>query len=250
MAAPGAATLQPQAMDILKAAGAVLAAAKTLSFDAMIEEEAPALDVDVPLQFSGTATVALRRPDKLFVASSGPGPASEFYYDGKTMTVWVPQANLVAVAPAPPTIDAMLKAAFDSAAIYFPFTDVLVADPYGDLAPDIDLAFYIGRTDAVGGTTTDVIAFRSLGVFVQAWIGVDDKLPRRMRAIYLDDPGAFRHDLVLSNWKVNATPAASRFVAKVPAGAGKMPFEHPAAKTPPGATPPMPATDSNAAAKE
>ena len=34
-----------------------------------------------------------------------------------------PAENLVAVADAPPTIDAALKAAYDSAAIYFPFTD-------------------------------------------------------------------------------------------------------------------------------
>ena len=33
------------------------------------------------------------------------------------------EANLVAVADAPPTIDATLKAAYDSATLYFPFSD-------------------------------------------------------------------------------------------------------------------------------
>ena len=71
----------------------------------------------------------MQRPDKLGVLTAGDGPASEFYYDGKTMMAFAPAENLVAVADAPPTIDAALKAAYDSAAIYFPFTDVLVATP-------------------------------------------------------------------------------------------------------------------------
>ena len=71
--------------------------------------------------------------------TSGDGPASEFYYDGKTMTAFAPAENLLAVADAPATIDAALKAAYDSAAIYFPFTDLVVADPYKDIAEGLIL---------------------------------------------------------------------------------------------------------------
>jgi hypothetical protein len=42
------------------------------------------------------------------------------------MMAFEPAANLVAVADAPPTLDAALQAAYDAAAIYFPFTDVIV----------------------------------------------------------------------------------------------------------------------------
>ena len=66
--------------------------------------------------------------------SPGDGPPSEFYYDGKTVMAYSPDTNLMAVAQAPPTIDEMMKAAFDVAAIYFPFTDLIVADPYRDLS--------------------------------------------------------------------------------------------------------------------
>jgi hypothetical protein len=41
--------------------------------------------------------------------------------------------KLAAVADAPPTIDAMVKAAYDKAAIYFPFVDFIVADPCQEL---------------------------------------------------------------------------------------------------------------------
>ena len=115
----------------------------------------------------------------------GDGPAVEFYYDGKTMMAYAPAENVVAVADAPPTIDAALKAAYESAAIYFPFTDVVVADPYADIAEGLKHAFYIGQSHVVGGTTTDMVAIADDQVFAQLWIGAEDKLPRRIRAVYL-----------------------------------------------------------------
>jgi hypothetical protein len=121
--------------------------------------------------------VTLQRPDKLRVIMPGDGSASEFYYDGKMMVAFAPAENLVAVAEAPPTIDAALKTAYDSAAIYYPFTDEIVADPYKDIADGLVLAFYIGQSNVVGGTTTDMGAYANNAVFVQIWIGAEDKLP-------------------------------------------------------------------------
>ncbi len=37
----------------------------------------------------------------------------------------------------------MLEAAYHQAAIYFPFSDVMVANPYADIAKGLELAFYI-----------------------------------------------------------------------------------------------------------
>jgi len=94
-----------------------------------------------PLVYANKFEVILQRPNKLRVILEGDGPPSEFYYDGKTMAAYAPAENLLAVADAPPTIDATLKAAFQAAAIYFPFTDLIVADPYGDLAPGLKHAY-------------------------------------------------------------------------------------------------------------
>src|SRR6266540_1957178 len=125
--------LEPKALEILKAASDRLAAARSMSFAAMISYKSPSR-LGPPLVYTTRAEVTLQRPDKLRVLTPGDGPASEFYYDGTTMMAFEPAANLVAVAEAPPTIDAALKAAYDSAAIYFPFTDVIVTDPYQGLA--------------------------------------------------------------------------------------------------------------------
>ena len=153
-----------------------------------------------------------QRPDKLRVITPGDGPASEFYYDGKTMMAFEPAANLIAVADAPPTLDAALKAAYDNAAIYFPFTDVIVADPHKGLADGLKHAFYIGQSRVVGGTTTDMVAIVNNWVFEQLWIGADDKLPRKARAVFLVDPARLRHEMELSNWQLDPTVPAEAFV--------------------------------------
>ena len=119
----------------IKAASARLAAVKTMSFTAVVSYESPSR-LGPPLVYSTRSEVTMQRPDKLRVIATGDGPPSEFYYDGKTMTAFAPVEKLIAIADAPPTIDAALQVAFDTGAIYFPFTDVIVADPYKDLRSD------------------------------------------------------------------------------------------------------------------
>jgi len=62
--------------------------------------------------------VTMQRPDKLKVVMPGDGPASDFYHDGKVRMAFAPAENLIAVADAPATIEAALKTAYDTAAIY------------------------------------------------------------------------------------------------------------------------------------
>src|ERR1700676_2833499 len=82
----------------------------------------------------------------------------------------------------------LLEEADHSAAIYFPFSDVIVTDPYKDLSEGLRVAFYIGQSVVVGGTTTDMVAYANDNVFLQIWIGADDHLPRMLRAVFRDDP--------------------------------------------------------------
>jgi hypothetical protein len=181
--------------------------------------------------------VTLQRPDKLRVITSGDGPASEFYYDGKTMVAFAPAENRVAVAEAPRTIDVALKAAYDAAAIYFPFTDLIVSDPYGAIADGLTHAFYVGQSHVVGGTTTDMVAYGGDSVFVQIWIGTEDKLPRMVRAVYRDDPLRLRHQMDLSNWQLDVAVPADAFAASSATSATRIEFARPDPQLPPRAKP-------------
>ncbi len=106
-AAPAVAppALEPKALAILKASCDRLAAAHTMAFTAVETYESPSRQGH-PLIFVNKSEVTLQRPDKLRIITPGDGPASEFYYNGKTMTAFAPAENLIAVADAPPTIDA------------------------------------------------------------------------------------------------------------------------------------------------
>src|SRR5277367_5928996 len=231
--------LQPRAIEILKAASARLAAAKSMAFTAVVSEEGPSL-LGPPLIYSTKSEVTMRRPDKLKVITLGDGPPSEFYYDGKLMMAFAPKENLVAVADAPPTIDGALAAAYEGAAIYYPFTDVIVADPYKDFADGMTTAFYIGRSSIVGGTTTDMVAFATKDVFAQIWIGAEDKLPRRLYAVYLNDPARLRHVLELSNWELNKQVPEDAFGSAKATAATHIKFKRPD-MDPTGNTKPPPA---------
>lgn len=206
--------IEPKAVEILKAMSARLAAAKSLTFHATATYESPST-YGPPLAYTTSSTVTLQRPDKLKVVTSGDGPAAEFYYDGKTMSAYAPAEKLLASADAPASIDAMLKAAYDSSGTYFPFTDVIVSDPYADIAKNLTLAFVIGQSKVVGGVTTDMVAYESEGVFVQIWIGADDKLPRAARAVYFDDRLSLRHEVEMSDWKLGAKIDSDEFKPEV-----------------------------------
>lgn len=233
---PAQPVIEQRAVDLLQATSARLAAAKSLAFTAVASYEYPSR-LGPPIVYTVRYDVALQRPNQLKVVIPGDGPASEFYWDGKEMIAFAPAENLVAVAPAPPALEAALKQAFDTAAIYFPFTDLLLPDPYGAISAGAKLAFVIGPSAVVGGVKTDMVVWANDDVFLQIWIGVDDKLPRRIRAQFSADPKRLRHDLELSNWQVDgAIPAETFDTTKARAGM-PMAFAAPGRKVPIGVRP-------------
>ncbi len=59
-----------------------------------------------------------------------------------------------------------------------------------------------------------MIAYNTGGVFVEIWIGTEDKLPRMLRAIYGDDPLKLRHRLELTNWHIDPNVSADFFTSE------------------------------------
>ena len=88
-ATPPKPDLEPKAIELLKAVSGRLAAAHTLSFTAVQMFESPSRQ-GPPLAYATKTDVTLQRPDRMRVIISGDGPASEFYYNGKTVTAFAP----------------------------------------------------------------------------------------------------------------------------------------------------------------
>jgi hypothetical protein len=228
--------LEPRAVELLQGMSQRLAAAKSLAFTAVASYEYPSR-LGPPIVYSMRYDVALQRPSQLKVGVPGDGPATEFIWDGKEMVAFAPAENLVAVASAPPTLEDALKQAFDRAAIYFPFTDLLLPDPYAAISPGAILAFVVGPSAIVGGVKTDMVVWANNEVFLQLWIGSDDKLPRRIRAQFRADPKGLRHDLELSNWQLDGAIAADTFSTANAKAGQPMAFAAPGRKLPIGVKP-------------
>ena len=228
---PPAPILEQRALDILKAASDRLTAAQALRFTAVSGYEYPSR-LGPPILYSMRYDVTLQRPGRLKVVIPGDGPASEFTFDGKDIVAFAPEENLVAVAAAPPSLEGALQLAYQMADVYFPFTDLLLLDPYTTLTDGAKLIYLVGPSNVVGGTLTDSVVVAADDIFMQLWIGRDDKLPRRIRALYPGDSRGLRHELELTNWQVDAPIDAQAFATDRARAGQPMAFAVPGPRVP------------------
>ena len=242
----GTPTIEPKAVAILKATCAALSGAKTMSFDALNTYEKAARNGQ-PLYYATLNHVTLERPNMLRVITPGDGVPDEFYYDGKAMTAYVPSQDLVAVAAAPPTLEQMLDTAWEKAAIYFPFADVIVSHPCDVFEKDgLNSAFYVGRSKVVGGTVTDMVAVTGDNIQAELWIGAEDHLPRLIRVVYPHEPAHALYQTEYSHWRLGEKFDPATFASAKAAKGHKMNFAPPGADQPkPGQ--PAPASGSASA---
>jgi hypothetical protein len=227
--------IEPKAIEVLKAACQTLSGAKAMSFTALNTYEKAARNGQ-PLYYSTLNDVTLHRPDKLRVITPGDGIPDEFYYDGKTIMAYVPSEDLVAVADAPPTVDEMLDVAWEKAAIYFPFADVIMSKPCAVFEEDgINSAFYVGQSKVIGSTITDMVAVTGDNIQAELWIGATDHLPRMIRVVYPHEPAHALYQTEYSNWKLLDGVDPVVFTSEKAAKGKPMPFKPPGADAkPPG----------------
>jgi len=181
----------------------------------------------------------MQRPDKLRVITPGDGIPDEFYYDGKAMMAYVPSQDLVAVADAPPTIDQMVDIAWEKAAIYFPFADVILSKPCAVFEEHgINSAFYVGQSKVVGGTTTDMVAVAGDNVQAELWIGTEDHLPRMVRVVYPHEPAHALYQTEYSDWRLTDAVDPATFKSEKASKGKTMAFQPPGLREPPPAQKP------------
>ena len=144
--------LEPKAIEVLKAVTDRLAAVHTLSFVALITSESLGRQ-ETRLVSRNRSEVTLQRPDKLRVISSGDGPRSQVYCNGRTMMTYSPAEAALVIDKAPPRIIECLKNAYKASAIDFPSVDLILVDPSSDLISGLKHAHYVGQSEAFAGRT-------------------------------------------------------------------------------------------------
>ena len=137
------------------------------------------LETGQKLQFDHRASTTVQRPNKMRAERVGDLITQIFYYDGKSLTMSLPDEGYYATSAAPPAIEAMLDFARHSLDIVAPAGDLVYKNAFERLTEDLTTAFVVGKS-VVRGVRCDHIAFRNSEVDWQIWIQEGDKpLPRK-----------------------------------------------------------------------
>ena len=228
-AAPGAAaTGAPTAVariadTLLKEMGAYIGSAQAFTFHADITFD-HVLPSGQKLQFSASEDVALQRPGGLRVAWTGDLGTREFWYDGKSVTVYDPATPFYATAVVPADIDGMLDAVVNKLGFSPPLVDFLYSDPYKSVRQKVQYGFDLGD-NAVSGRSCRTLAFVEKDIDWQIWIEDGPQItPCKLVITYKNQPAQPQFTAVFSDWDFAPRIAPSVFTPELPAGTEKIPF--------------------------
>ena len=158
---------------------------------------------------------AFRRPDRFHVKLTG-GRGLEAWYDGKGVTVAIPQEKVFAQAPMPETIDRTLDALAERYDLPLPLGDLFNSAPQNALLSETTTGGYAG-TESVGDTPCYHLAFRDIGVNWEIWLPVEGPpLPKRLKVEQTQRKGQPVTDVTFTAWNVAPQLSDATFVASVP----------------------------------
>lgn len=210
--------LEAAAMDTLKRMSDLLKSAKSFTFTYRTVHEQVAQTGQI-VDALHLSRVALIRPNKLRVEVMGNVRNTVLTYDGKVVTMLDPTQGFFAQLEAPATIDETLMLLMDKFQTSFPVIGALLADPYEKMKDGLTTAVDLGVVK-VDDVVCRHLLFGEEDVDWQLWVDAGKRpLPRRLSVVYKKAPGAPRILAAFSDWKLNVTVPASRFVFVKPAQA-------------------------------
>jgi hypothetical protein len=186
---------------------------------------------DYKVKKSALVDMTVRQPDRLRAHVVGDDESREFFYDGKTLTIYDPVQKYYATMDSPPAIAGTLDAAKERYDLELPLA---AGDDLGKNAIE---AGDIGPS-RVGGVDCEHLALRSQEVDWQLWIEkVDKPLPHKVVITTRKEPTAPQYTAVIT-WDLSPKIDDGMFAFKAPDGATAVPIlPASAAKAPPTAKP-------------
>jgi hypothetical protein len=176
------------------------------------------LETGQKVQFDGTAHLQVRRPNKLHAEVKTDRKDREFFYDGKTFTLFGRRVNYYATVPAPPTLRELAVVLAEKYGIAVPLVDLFFWGTEDSRAANLRSAMDLGPA-TVGGTECEQYALRQEGVDWQVWIQKGDTpLPRKLVITTTSDPAQPQFVSVLK-WNLNPKLNDATFSFSPPQGA-------------------------------
>ncbi|MGO9111296.1 MAG: DUF2092 domain-containing protein [Thermoguttaceae bacterium] len=222
-AQPESPNIEPKADQYLKAMSSYLAGLKTYSFQ--VEEFFDDVQDDgQKIQLGNQRHLSVSRPDKMFGEGEGDTKNSQFYYDGKTATVFDRGQNTYATVKVPGTIDAMLDDLHERFDTHQTLADFLFSDPYKVFTEHVQSGTYVGL-HYVGKVKCHHLAFRQSLLDWQIWIDAGDQpLPRKLVITFKAQTGEPQYTALIHRWDVNPKLSGDLFEFHPSNGVRKVDF--------------------------
>jgi hypothetical protein len=222
-ATTSAPVVSPQADELLKQMGAYIGSANELTFHADVTFD-HVLPSGQKLQYEATEDVALQRPSGLYVEWSGDLGDRQFWYDGKSVTLYDPATPFYATEAAPSGVDAVLEKVITQLGFSPPLADFLYHDPYHAIANNIRFGLDLGAT-MVNGARCESLAFVEKDIDWQIWIDSGPQLtPCKLVITYKTQPSEPQFSAVFTDWNFSPRIARPVFTALLPPGTKPIPF--------------------------
>jgi hypothetical protein len=192
-----------EAKALLKRSADFLAAQEKFGFDAELSFDVWQENGQV-LEFGATREVTLRRPDRLRVdARTREGTERHLYFDGKTISIDLPDENAYVSVEKPGTLDAAIDYLVDDLETPAPLHDFLKSNFYADVDDQIRSGYVIG-TETLGDRTCEHLAFRTAIVDFQIWVEAGDRpLPCRLVITYKRAAGSPEFRAAFTDWDLS-----------------------------------------------
>jgi hypothetical protein len=215
--------IDPQAEKVLRRMSDYLASRPQFTLKAESTLEV-VLTSGQKIQFDSPATLEVSRPNKLRAHRKGDLANQEFFYDGKTLTLYNPRENLYAATAAPPTLDETLDFAREKLDIIAPASELLYKNAAEKMLKEASSGFVVGPS-MVGGVKSTHLAFRGAEVDWQIWIEDGAKpLPRKFILTSKKVTGEPQFTVLIRSWDVAPKFTDKEFTFVPPKGAKKIEF--------------------------
>jgi hypothetical protein len=182
------------------------------------------LDSGQRIDAAVAANLTVSRPNKLRAVRRGDLVDQNFYYDGKTITLYNPNDKVYATEPAPAAIDGMLTYVRGTLGLGIPAGDLVYADAYGLLTQGVTFATVVGKA-VIGGVRCDHLLLSRPGLDFQVWVAQSGRrLPYKFVVTDTATPERLSITTVMSGWNVAPKVADGSFTFVPPPGAKRIDF--------------------------
>ena len=152
------------------------------------------------LQYGIDMETFVQRPDRLRVNAQGDLVDKQFFFNGKTITLYDKEDNVYGVLEVPPDIESALDKANKEFGVRVALTDLASPTLCDHIGKRIKHSLYVGLSK-VRGVPCHHLSFDGDNAQVQLWIDAGDQpLPRKVVLTHKKLPGSPQWSAYLTDW--------------------------------------------------